>query len=402
MIEVSAAVKLINEAKLNLSTEKIPLEKVIGRVLRENLYADTDFPPFDRVMMDGIAIRSEDFGQGIREFAVEGIQAAGAPRMKIGSKASCLEVMTGAVAPQGTDVVVRYEDVEIDKVAGTAKVLIEDIEIGKNIHRQGTDKKRGELLISRNTCIGAPEIAVAASIGKTALEVTSLPSLAIVSTGDELVEIDQKPMPHQIRRSNVYALSGELAKFGISPHMHHITDDRKLIKEEINKILNGNQIVLLSGGISRGKFDFVPEVLDELGVTKVFHRVRQKPGKPFMFGVRQDKNAVFAFPGNPVSTFACFHKYFVPWLKRQLGMEAQSDLKAILNEDFSIKTGLTYYLQVRARIDAQGRVVADPMVGHGSGDHANLLVSNGFLELPSNSYTFKKGDVFDFIPFRNF
>ena len=149
-----------------------------------------------------------------------------------------------------------------------------------------------------------------------------------------------------------------------------------------------------------GKFDFVPEVLESLGVEKKFHRIRQKPGKPFFFGVVDQKNVVFAFPGNPVSTFLCFHKYFLPWLRKCLGVKDIIERKAVLSMDFSLKTNLTYFLQVKTHIDHEGKLIATPVIGRGSGDHANLLVSNAFLELPGGSDNFKRGEVFNLIPFR--
>ncbi|MCK5278553.1 MAG: molybdopterin molybdenumtransferase MoeA, partial [Cyclobacteriaceae bacterium] len=148
-------------------------------------------------------------------------------------------------------------------------------------------------------------------------------------------------------------------------------------------------------------FDFIPEVLEELGVKKMFHRISQKPGKPFWFGVKEGKKVVFAFPGNPVSTFLCYHKYLVPWLKKSFGLIQLPPRNAILAQDFSIKTSLTYFLQVKTDIDENGHLLAYPKVGRGSGDHANLLSSDAFLELPGNTFDFKKGEIFNLIPFRN-
>jgi molybdopterin molybdotransferase len=400
MIEVIEAVKIINQAHINLPDEEIPLEKAIGRVSREDVFADTDFPPFDKVMMDGIAIKWKDFEAGLRTFKIRGVQAAGSPQMTIESDGHCLEVMTGAVSPIGADVVIPYEELQIDAAKCEAKVLTDESVIGKNIHKKGTDKIAGALLISNGTLLGTPEIAIAASVGKSRVLVVKQPTVAIVSTGNELVGIDETPLPHQIRKSNVYALAAELFKLGINSQLFHLSDDKQKMIQKLGEVLSEHQIVLMSGGVSKGKFDFVPEVLGRLGVVTKFHRIRQKPGKPLMFGVKEAKNVVFAFPGNPVSTFMCFHKYFIPWLKRIFGIRSLPNYHAILAEDFSIKTGLAYFLQVEARIDQQGKLLAKPQVGKGSGDHANLLGSNAFLELPAETYHFKKGDVYPLIPFR--
>jgi molybdopterin molybdotransferase len=401
MIESHEAIKIINATQLRLSVVDIPISETVGRILREDIFADTDFPPFNRVMMDGIAVKWDDFDRGIREYEIKGIQAAGSAQMSLEEKGTCLEVMTGAVAPGGADVVIPYEDIDIDKAKQKAKVNLEQIAKGKNIHFKGTDKRAGELLIQEGIELGTPEIAIAASVGKKSLKVTQNPTIAIVSTGNELVDIDTEPLPHQVRKSNVYALEAELKKLGIDSQLFHLSDDKASMLKKLADILDQNQVILMSGGVSKGKYDFVPQVLEELGVEKKFHRIRQKPGKPLIFGVKKDQNFVFAFPGNPVSTFMCFHKYFLPWLNLSLGLKKNHEYRATLAEDISIRTGLTYFLQVRASTTDDGRMLAHPIMGRGSGDHANLLRSNAFLELPSETYEFKKGEIFNLIPFRN-
>ncbi len=401
MIEVREATKIVEESILKLPKILIPLQKSLGRILRQRVVADADFPPFDRVMMDGIAIKFTDFENGLRKFHLKGVQAAGSPQMTLESSGDCLEVMTGAVNPLGLDVVVPYEEVEIDAENQIATIQLEELIKGKNIHRRGTDKKKGDLLISEGVVIGTPEIAVAASVGIDKLLVTKKPSVAIISSGNELVDIHEKPLPHQIRRSNVYMLEAELKEFGIKADLFHFSDDKKTLNAALEKVLNANDLIILSGGVSKGKFDFIPEVLQELGVKQMFHRIKQKPGKPFWFGVKDNKKVVFAFPGNPVSTFLCYHKYLVPWLKKSLGYVSFPSRKAILAIDFTVKTSLTYFLQVQTTIDERGHLVAHPVVGRGSGDHANLLSSNGFLELPGEIENYKKGEVFDLISFRN-
>lgn len=400
MIEVSEATKIIENCVLNLPKTQVPLEKGLGRILREELVADADFPPFNRVMMDGIAIKFEDYERGVVCFNIKGIQAAGDPQMTLESNGNCLEVMTGAVAPLGSDVVVPYEDIHIDTTNHTATIQVDEIKSGKNIHLRGTDKRKGDTLASEGTLIGTPEIAVAASIGLSKLWVTKNPSVAIISTGNELVEINETPLPHQIRRSNVYAIAAEIKQFGINSDLFHFSDEKEVLNRELKKVLQSHDLILLSGGVSKGKFDFIPEVLEALGVTKKFHRIAQKPGKPLWFGANENK-VVFAFPGNPVSTFLCYHKYLVPWLKKSLGYHRIPKLRAMLGEDFKVKSILTYFLQVSTAVDERGSLVAYPKIGKGSGDHANLLSSNAFLELPPNTFEFKKGEVYDLIPFRN-
>ncbi len=171
-----------------------------------------------------------------------------------------------------------------------------------------------------------------------------------------------------------------------------------MLHRNLALLLHDNDVLLISGGVSKGKYDFVPQVLAELGVAVAFHRVKQKPGKPFWFGTGSG-TAVFAFPGNPVSTFMCLHRYFFPWLWRSLGAPATMSLSAVLAEDIEIKSGFTYFLQVRVAV-VEARLVATPVVGRGSGDHANLTHCNGFLELPPGQGIFKKNSIFPLILFR--
>ncbi len=398
MIEVKEAFEIIRQSALSLPSEQVSLHDALGRVLHGEVYADMDFPPFDRVSMDGIAIKYEDFAKGIREFRIVGIQPAGAPQKSLNSHGECIEVMTGAVAPEDADTVIPYEHIEIKD--GVAHVVRERVRERQNIHPQGTDKKKGDLLIGRGTLIGAPEIAVAASVGCTQLEVVKNPAVAIISTGNELVEIDQKPLPHQIRRSNVHAIAAELHRVGIQPVLYHLQDEKEKIRAQVEKLLHEFDVLLLSGGVSKGKFDFVPQILEEVGVEKQFHRVNQKPGKPFWFGKRNDGKVVFAFPGNPVSTFFCYHRYFVPWLQISLGAGEMHEKKAILAEDLNIRTQRPYFMQVWLQTGDDGCLYAVPKMGKGSGDHANLLVSNAFMHLPGNTDGFRKGEVFDVFPFR--
>ena len=401
MIDVDEAERIIDAAILNLSSTKVPLEKALGRVLQQTIVADADFPPFDRVMMDGIAVRFDDMKNGIREFKLTGIQAAGDAQKALAGPGTCLEVMTGAVAPAGCDLVVPYEEIEINSESKIATVNNIEYQQGKHIHKQGSDKKKGDVLVNEGCRIDASEIAISASVGLTTLNVTRNPRIAIVSTGEELVDIHEKPLPHQIRRSNVYAIVSELKKLGINADLFHLNDDEHQLFSRLEEILEAHDVLITSGGVSRGKFDHLPEVLEKLGVEKLFHRIKQRPGKPFWFGVK-DRSAkvVFAFPGNPVSTFLCYHRYFVPWLKKSLGVSKHLTEKAILAEDLEIKTALTYFLQVKTELNDKGQLMAIPKVGKGSGDHANLLESDAFLELPANTYQFQKGEVFKLIPYR--
>ena len=398
MITVEEVDKLIEKALLRTKTISVPLSKSLGRVLAEDIFADRDFPPFDRVMMDGIAIRYTDWVAGIREFKIQGLQPAGAPSTSLEESGSCMEVMTGAVCPAQSDTVIKYEYVTLND----GKAIVDaDLEINakQHVHPQGSDRALNDLLIPKGDIITASEIGVLATVGKETVQVRQRLRVAIVATGDELVEINETPLPHQIRKSNVYTLQAALKEKGFRSDVFHIVDSKEKLREDLKNILNDHQVVILSGGVSKGKLDFVPEILTELGVEKAFHFVKQRPGKPFWFGTYSN-GAVFALPGNPASSFVGLNRYVIPFLLRSEGTEPRKT-KARLAEDFSFKPDLTYFLQVKLAYDNEGHLLATPHKGNGSGDLANLVEADGLLEIPMGRTDFRKGEVFDCMVYRS-
>ena len=411
MITSDKALEIILNQTQDFGIETIDFKNAIGRILKEDIVADRDFPPFNRASMDGIAITVNAFNSGLREFSIEGIQAAGSPQLTLNNPNNCIEVMTGAMAPVNSEAVIPYELVEIKN--GIAKVITNDISYFQNIHKKGLDRKQNDILINKNTVISPAEIGVFATVGKSKIKVAKLPMVMIISTGDELVEVDQIPKDFQIRRSNVHTLVSLLEKLKIKPDTIHITDDKPLLKQKIADIINNYDVLLFSGAVSKGKFDFLPEIFEELGVEKLLHKVRQRPGKPFWFGHtvplsmnEQNENKsrntiVFAFPGNPVSTFVSCMKYFYPWYQKSVGINYKNKSFAVLAKDFSFKPDLTYFLQVKLE-NKKGTIYANPIAGHGSGDLANLVDNDAFIELPTGKQLFSKGEVFPLIKYRSF
>ncbi len=397
VISVKQASDIVLENALPLPDETVPFHLAVGRALREPLTADRDFPPFDRVSMDGIAICFANFEAGQRRFFIENIQAAGAPQLVLAQTENCLEVMTGAMLPQGTDAVIRYEDLSID--AGFATILIEKIQRRQNIHEQGIDRKNGETIVAEGKLISPAELGVAATIGKSQLRVAALPRVCVLSSGDELVEVNETPLPHQIRKSNVHVMAAVLGTWGLASDLLHLPDDHIAIEATLGDCLKKYDVLLMSGGVSMGKFDHIPAVLERLGVRQLFHKVSQRPGKPFWFG-RSEGTVVFAFPGNPVSSFMCLHRYFRPWLRASKGLQVIENQYAALAEDYFFKPDLTYFLQVKLAAGQDGRLLATPVTGQGSGDLANLVDSDAFLELPLERQEFKTGEVFPIWRFR--
>ncbi len=396
MVSVPEATSIILSRLFSPHKQKVPVIQAVGRILAEPLNADRDLPPFDRVTMDGIAISSQQSLTGAHHFTVKGVQAAGQPRMKLSDSGGCIEVMTGAMLPEGTDTVIRYEDIEIKD--GIALIKLGKIAKGENIHFQGLDARGNETLLSPGIRVSPAEVSLMASVGRSEIEVFEFPRTAIISTGDEIVAIDQSPLPYQIRRSNGYALQAALRELECEATQFHILDQKDALEKSISAILESHKLVILSGGVSKGKFDYVPQALESLGIKKLFHQVTQKPGKPFWFGV-SDKHTIFALPGNPVSTYMCFYRYIKPWLMKSMGLDHPFP-SAVLATDFTFIPALTYFLQARIQQE-NGRWMAHPDPGGGSGDFANLKEVDGFLELPAERSEFETGEILQFIPFRN-
>lgn len=391
MISVQQAWHIIQNQTRDYGTEEAAFEQSLGRVLAEDILADRDMPPFNRVTMDGIAISYSAFADGLRTFTIAGTQAAGDKPLALPDTAHCIEIMTGAVLPGSVDTIIRYEDVLI--TGNEAEVLVETIEQGQNIHYRGKDKQQGDVVAAKGQLISPALISIIASVGKTKVLVKKVPRIVIISSGDELVDVHETPSDYQIRKSNSYTIRAVLQQKGVDADMIHIPDDAEVTRTEISRCLLNYDVILLSGGISMGKFDYIPHALEEVGVAKLFHKVRQRPGKPFWFGADEEGVLVFAFPGNPVATFMCMHRYFLPWLHQTLGLDTHARYAA-LSEDFAFEPDLQYFLQVKTTMAADGRLIASPIAGNGSGDFANLADTDAFLELPSDRTDFEAGEVF--------
>lgn len=395
MISVKDAKDIILNSAYNFGVEEVPFLKSVGRVLKENILADRDFPPFNRVSMDGICIDFNAFKNGQRDFKVEGIQAAGSEQMTLQNKENCIEVMTGAVLPNNANTVIRYEDVTLKN--GIATININKINDCQNVHAKGKDGKVGDVLITENKIISAAEIGVLATVGKSTVKVAKQPKVMIVSTGDELVGVNEIPLKHQIRRSNVFTLVSLLERLKISSDTAHITDDKPILKQKIKGFLKDYDVLLFSGAVSKGKYDFLPEVFEELGVEKLFHKVAQRPGKPFFYGKTNECN-IFGFPGNPISTFVNCLAYFYPWYYKSTGLETEEET-AILGENVSFKPNLEFFLQVKLK-SKFGHLVAFPVKGNGSGDLASLVNADAFIQLPNDKTEFKTGENYPIIRYR--
>ena len=396
MISSKQAHEAVMAERWSLIPESVGLEEACGRFLAQAVVADRPLPPYDRATMDGIAIRHKDFRNGHRDFRIQGMARAGAPKLRLTGVGNCLEIATGAVLPEGADTVVRYED--LHRSDATFSVQSEPME-GQSIHPSGSDAEAGSVLLEPGTRIGPPEIAVLASVGVATPKVYSLPAVTLVSTGDELVDVEQVPETHQIRKSNTWTLRAALAEFGIVPGEIHLADDRNAIHTELEKALGDPGILLLSGGVSRGKFDYLPEVLEALGVRKSFHRVAQRPGKPFWFGVGAGgRNLLFSFPGNPVSTFLNFHLYFRDWLLNSFGSDRDGQ-EARLIAPVQNTSGLTQF-RLATVASREGSLWATEVPMNSSGDFLSLARAEGFIRIEPTDAGYAKGTPVAWLPFK--
>ncbi|MBS0632118.1 MAG: molybdopterin molybdotransferase MoeA [Verrucomicrobia bacterium] len=397
MLTPAAAEKLILDHLAPFPAEACPLAAAHGRVLRGELRADRDLPPFNRVTMDGYALSALSLVAGIREFHSGGVQAAGKPTRALGAEANaCVEVMTGAVLPEGADCVVPYEETSRSDPAGP--ITIRGVfPVGNAIHAKGSDHRAGALIVSAGTRLTGREIAVAAAIGVASISVSKLPKIAVVATGDELVETEAAVAPHQIRRSNDHALRAALVAAGYPQvERYHFSDDRAEIERGLVRLLAEYDVVLLTGGVSKGKFDFLPAELERQGVKKIFHGVAQRPGKPFWFGVSPRRAPVFALPGNPVSAYTCLHRYVLPALACASGAAPAAPRLVALAAPVTFRPALAFLLPVKLSSGPRAELLATPDPANTSGDFAGLVGTDGFVELPAGQTEFPAGFIAPF------
>lgn len=401
MLTPSEAEQIVNESVPTLPAEDCPLAQALGRVLRSPVVADRDLPPFDRVTMDGFALRASSLSQGVSSLKVTGVQAAGMMPLTVETEGTCVEVATGAVLPKGADAVVPYEEVRRE---GEVVTLLNNtsVESGNHIHRRASDHAAGSPLVPSGTRLTGREIAVAASCGAATLRVSITPRIAVVATGDELAEVEAPSIAaHQIRRSNDHALRAALLGAGYGRvDRFHLRDVREEILNALQRIMTEYDVLILTGGVSKGKFDYLPGVLSQLAVTKKFQGVAQKPGKPFWFGITTKNTPVFALPGNPVSTYTCFCRYVLPALARMSGAESAAAEYAVLEDEVRFKPKLAYLLPVSVETTSAGKRSARSMATNTSGDLAGLLGTSGFVELPWGAEVFPAGTVARFWPWQ--
>ena len=387
MISFSEALNLLLEQLSPVNSEHIRIEDVSGRVLRQEIQADRDFPPFDRVMMDGFAMRVVDYSIS-RCFEVQGCAPAGQAAVTLSNvPMSCIEVMTGAPMPIGADCIVPVEET----VRSANNVIVAesfDPVVGRFIHRSGSDAAKDEVLLRSGVLLGSREIGVAASFGAVELLVSVRPQITVIPTGDELVAVDALPMPHQIRQSNGHAIRASLRSAGYPSVLKEpLKDDDN--GDALRRALESSDWLILTGAVSKGARDFVPQLLDTIGCRKLFHGVAQRPGKPIGCWLGPCGQIVVALPGNPVSALTCLHAFVLPALACASGLPLPKRRHVTPTDTLPGLSGMTHHLPVVLSDDGRAR----PAPTGNSGDFIGLLTSDGFVTLPP------QGEVPNGLPF---
>ncbi|HTX41222.1 MAG TPA: gephyrin-like molybdotransferase Glp [Acidobacteriaceae bacterium] len=386
----AAAVRSHAEQVSAPDVERVALLDAAGRVLAEPIRADRDQPPFPRSTRDGFACRAAELAQG--PLRIAGLLRAGEAWMGGALRTGeAVEIMTGAAAPEGADCVVMIEHVEVSE--GQVRLTAGAPAAGENIVAAGAEARAGEVLVPAGRRIGATEMAAAASCGVTRPAVCARARVAILATGDELVDLSETPGTHEIRNSNSYSLALQAAGAGCVPEIFPVVrDDPEATAEAIAKA-SRHDLVLLTGGVSMGKFDFVEQALLAQGAEFFFTGARIQPGKPVVFGKLQT-TYFFGLPGNPISTMVTFALFAAPLL-RAMGGETERGPRFVLARlegEVRVKAGLTRFLPALVVSDVRGASV-QAISWHGSGDLAAAARANTFLVVPETAERLQTGDV---------
>ena len=400
VITTEEAQRHIRSSLPSWKTESVDVLAAVGRSLHQSVSAERDQPPFDRVTMDGIAIRFDDFDAGCRSFPIAGTCHAGDRRHSMTNAGECIEVMTGAVLPDGCDTVIAVERINVANNTATLEDGYAPTS-GQFVHRQGSDHQVGTVLLERGHRVAPVDVAVLASCGLASVDVAASPCIRVVSTGNELVAAGSPILPHQIRMSNGPGLVALLREAGFQDAEHlHLRDDPAELERELAVQLDAVDVLVLSGGVSMGKADFVPAVLGKLGVNVVFHKITQRPGKPMWFGKGIENQLVFALPGNPVSALVCCRQYVVPALLAGSGRPAPKEPRVRLIEDVQFVPNLTCFLPVSVSTGADAAAIARPVPTNTSGDFAALSGTDGYVELAREQTLFPADSIVPFHPWR--
>jgi len=385
LISFDKGLEIIKRFVVPLGTERIDLFHALNRTLAEDVSSDISMPPFNKSAMDGYACRKSDIKNRLQ--VIEEIPAGSVPTKTLGAN-QCARIMTGAMVPEGADLVIMKEHIE---EVGPNQVLCVRESGSTNICYAGEDVKAGDLVIRKGDIISPAHIAILASVGCVNPLVYNLPSVAIFSTGDELVEPGEIPGMSKIRNSNSYQLMAQAQQMGITPeYLGMVPDNEILLKEVLESALEKYDVILISGGVSVGDFDFVPKILKQLDVNIRVHGMNVKPGKHLLFGEKTG-HFVFGLPGNPVSSFVQFEVLVKPFLNALMGKTSgETVLYLPLEEDYFRKKADQLFF-VPVTLTANGTV--NPIEYHGSAHIHSYTKADGIMEIPEGVLFVKKGEI---------
>jgi molybdenum cofactor synthesis domain-containing protein len=395
MISVAEAIQIVRQQTQRLSTERVAIDQVLGRVLAEDVVADSDLPPFDRSQMDGYAVRVEDVKTAPVRLRIVGESAAGRGWHNQLEEGQAVRIMTGAPVPAGADSVQQVE-LTTELKDGTVVELLETVELGKSIVKRGAEIKAGEVVLNAGTVINAAMMAVLAAFGYATVEVFCRPRVAVLATGTELVSVDQTPGQDQIRDSNNYSLSAYAALAGATVERMPLTgDETSLLKKQLAEAAKRCDVIVTSGGVSMGVYDVTKSALKELDAEIFFERVALRPGKPTVFGRLPNGTLVFGLPGNPVSVAVTFNLFARTAL---LTMQGATDptLKretAALARSVKGTTDRESYLPAQLTTNDDAELIAFPLKWGGSSDFVAFALTTALLIVPANLKTIEAGSL---------
>ena len=399
VLPFEAARQVVEDHARNLArprVESVDLLHAHDRVLAEDLHADRDFPPFKRSARDGFALRAEDVRRLPAQLRVTGEVQAGSPLgMHSVASGTAVEIMTGAAVPDGADAVVM---VEYTRRNGESVVIEREVKPGENVVPMGSEARTGQLLLSAGTRMRFAQFAIAAAIGRTQVRVYSRPRVAILSTGDEIVDIASRPAPHQIRNSNSYSLWAQITAVGAEPAMLPVAPDNEAVLRHLIEQGLTFDLLLMTGGVSMGKYDLVEKVLEQYHAEFFFTGALIQPGRPIVFGhvPKQDRDSAYFFglPGNPVSTMVTFDLFVRPMLDGLSGSAPAPlrFLRAGLTRDIRTKTGLTRFLPAKLS-GQQANTTVELVSWQGSGDMAAVARADCYIVVPPDREHIPAGEM---------
>jgi molybdenum cofactor synthesis domain-containing protein len=394
MIPISQAIQIVLQHTPKLASEEVALPETANRILAEDIIADSDLPPFDRAQMDGYAVRAADVANIPAQLRIVGESAAGAGWHEQMNSGEAVRIMTGAPVPPGADAVQQVELTRESNGAGTVEIL-ESVEAGRSIVKQAAEIKSGEIVLRAGEDINAQTIATLASFGYSQVKVGKRPRVAVMATGSELVDVNEKPGRDQIRDSNNYTIEAYAKLAGATVKRLPLAgDDREELKRQMEAAVGDCDVLVTSGGVSMGVYDFTKAAFRDLGAEIFFERVALRPGKPTVFG-RLGETLIFGLPGNPVSVAVTFNLFVRAALRAMQGATETSlpELTAVLAHGVKGSKDRESYLPAVLRTDDKGTLIAEPLKWGGSSDFVSFARAEALINVPADAGKVNSGSI---------